>query len=375
MPGPHSPKPLGSRKVCRGAERQGEAAEWLVTTDLVIERFDPLRASDADFVEYHQVMVAGQAVDRPDEPSLPLDELVGRLKKPLPGMGSVAFWVGRRGHDVVAFAEVHFLEEENSEIGLTDVVVHPDHRRAGNGTAMLRAVVPELRAQGRRVVEGWNVVAGAAGQPWAAALGFRQARTITRQALIVAEADRSRWEVDVPAGYRLRSWVGIAPDSVVDSYAVARGAIHDAPLRQSTFRWPEWTVDRVRANEAECRLQGLEQHVVVAVHEATGVIAGLTEVCVHPRRPDWGYQRDTAVLAAHRGHGLGRCLKSHMLRRLVADRPAVAWISTTTGAENTHMIRVNQEVGYTTLRPMLAVQQDLAAVESRLTGRPVTDAR
>lgn len=335
-------------------------------TDLVIDRFDPLAASDADFAGFHQVMVASQAVDRPNEPCLPLEELVGRLKDPLPGMGPVAFWVGYRGRDLAAFAEVHFLEEENNEIGLTEVVVHPDHRRVGNGTAMLRALLPELRAQGRRVVESWDVVAGTAGQRWAAALGFRTVRTITRQALVVAEADRSRWDVAVPAGYRLQRWVGVAPESIIDSYVVAKGAIHDAPLGQSDYRWPEWTVERVRAAEAECRLQGLEQYVVVAVHEATGAVAGLTEVCVHPRRPDWGYQRDTAVPAEHRGHGLGRCIKAHMLRRLIADRPALEWISTTTGAENTHMIRVNDEVGFTTLRPMLAVQQDLAAVESRL---------
>lgn len=337
-----------------------------MTSDLVIERFDPLRASDGDFADYHHVLAASQVADRPDEPVLPLEEMVGRLKKPLPGMGSVAFWMGYRGSDVVALAEVHFLEDENSEIGLTEIAVHPDHRRVGTGTAMLRAVVPELRAQGRHVVEGWQVVAGTAGERWAAAQGFRPVRTITRQALVIAQTDRSLWEVDVPEGYRLQCWAGAAPESVIDSYAVARGAIHDAPLGESGYRWPEWTVERVRAAEAECREQGLEQRIVVAVHEATGAVAGLTEVCVHPRRPDWGYQRDTAVLAAHRGHGLGRCIKAHMLRWLVADRPALGWISTTTGAENAHMIRVNHEIGFTTLRAMLAVQQDLAGVEARL---------
>ncbi len=335
-----------------------------MTTDLVIKRFDPYRASEAEFVAYHTVMAASQEADRPGEPALPLDELIGRLKKPLPGMGTTAFWVGCRGHDVVSLAQVYFLEEENSGIGLTEIMVRPDHRRVGHGTAMLRAVLPDLRAQGRRVVERWQVVAGTAGQWWAEALGFRQVRTIIRQALVIGEVDRSLWEVEVPAGYRLHRWVGVAPEGLVDSYAVARGAIHDAPLGESDYRWPEWTPARVRAAEAEDRLQGLEQHVVVAVHEATGAVAGLTEVCVHPRRPDWGYQRDTAVPAAHRGRGLGRCLKAHMLRQLVAERPALEWISTTTGAENAHMIRVNHEIGFTTLRNMLAVQQDLAAVEA-----------
>jgi GNAT superfamily N-acetyltransferase len=90
------------------------------------------------------------------------------------------------------------------------------------------------------------------------------------------------------------------------------------------------------------------------------------DVAVHPRRPDWGYQRDTAVPAAHRGRGLGRCVKACMVRWLLAEHPALEWISTTTGADNAHMIRVNRAVGFTTLPAMLAVQQDLAAVEALL---------
>ncbi|WP_290049831.1 GNAT family N-acetyltransferase [Amycolatopsis solani] len=324
---------------------------------VTIERFDP---AGADLGGYHAVLVASQAADRPEEPPLPLAEVAGRLAKPLPGMGPAAHWVARRGDDVVAFAGVHFLDAENSGIGLTDVVVHPGIRRSGIGTALLRAVLPELRARGRKSVEGWQVVAGSDGERWAEARGFRRVRTIERLALVVDETDPACWDVPVPPGYRLRRWAGAAPEDVLGSYAVARGAIHDAPLGDSGFRWPEWTAERVRAAEAEARAQGLVQHLVVAVHEETGTVAGLTEVCVHPRRPDWGYQRDTAVVAAHRGRGLGRCVKADMVRWLLAERPGLRWISTNTGAENTHMIRVNREVGFVTQAAMIAVRQELS---------------
>jgi GNAT superfamily N-acetyltransferase len=337
-----------------------------VTTDLVIERFNPSLATEADFVVCHRVMLASQVVDRPGEPPLPLAELVARMKRPMPGSGAVAYWLGRRGGEVVAFAEARFLDEENSDIGLTDVRVHPAHRRQGIGAAMLRALLPELKLHARRVVECWEVVEGTAGQLWAEALGFRPVRVIARQVLVIADVDRTLWEVDVPDGYQLLRWKGYAPPSVVDSYAVARGAIHDAPLGESGFRWPEWTAPRVRAKEAELRVQGLVQRVVVALHELSGTVAGFTELCTHPRRPDWGYQRDTAVLAAHRGAGLGGCVKAHMMRWLLVDCPALERVSTTTDAENAHMIRVNRQVGYTTLCSLVAVQQELPAVENRL---------
>ncbi|MFD6072307.1 GNAT family N-acetyltransferase [Amycolatopsis lurida] len=341
-----------------------------MTNDLIVERFDTSVATESDFAAYHAVLAASQAVDRPGEPPLPLGELVARMRRPLPGMGAVAYWVARFDDEVVAFAEVNFLDEENSDIGLTDVRVHPAHRRRGIGVVILRALLPELKLQGLGVVEGWEVAEGTAGQAWAEALGFRPVRTIARQVLVVAEADRALWEVDVPDGYRLSQWVGSAPAGVVDSYAVARGAIHDAPLGESEYRWPEWTASRVRAYEAELQSQGLVQRVAAAIHETSGAVAGFTELCVHPRRPDWGYQRDTAVLASHRGNDLGRCLKAHMTRWVLADCPELDRISTTTGAENVHMIRVNRAVGYTTLPSLIAVQQELSSVEAML-GRRV----
>ncbi|MFJ9781020.1 GNAT family N-acetyltransferase [Amycolatopsis sp. NPDC101161] len=322
--------------------------------DLEIARFDP---AAADMAACHDLLVASHHVDLPGEPPLPLAELVGRWARPLPGMGTAERWVGFRGDDLVALAQVNFLDAENSAIGVTHIVVHPAARRAGIGGAMLRAVLPALRERGRRVIEGWEVVAGTAGERWAAAMGFRRVRTVVRQALVTAKADPSRWDVPVPAGYRLLWWAGGAPDAVLDSYAAARGAIHDAPLGESDYRWPRWSPARVRAAEAEARAQGLEQRIVAAVHERTGDVAAFTEVCVHPRRPDWGYQRDTAVVAAHRGRGLGRSVKAHMVRWLLAERPALARIGTTTGAENAHMIRVNREVGFTTLPSMIAVQR------------------
>ncbi|MEV5716997.1 GNAT family N-acetyltransferase [Amycolatopsis mediterranei] len=337
-----------------------------MSVDLVVKRFEPDRATQADFAAYHDVVTAGRSADRPGEPGFPLDELVGRMKNPMPGMGTTARWVGLRGGDVVAVAQVSFLDEENSKIGLIDVMVRPEHRRAGIGSALLRAALPELRARNRHVLEGWEVAEGTAGQWWADAVGFRPVRRIARQALITATVDRTLWDVPVPAGYGLKRWEGTAPDSLVAPYALARGAMHDAPLGDSGYRWPEWTVERVRAAEAELRSQGICQRVVVAVHEATGAVAALTELCVHPRRPDWGYQRDTAVVAEHRGNGLGRCVKAYMLRRLVQEAPEVRRISTTTSADNVHMIRVNDEVGYTTLRTLIAVQGDIAAVEERL---------
>ncbi|MBW4721340.1 GNAT family N-acetyltransferase [Saccharothrix obliqua] len=337
-----------------------------MTAGVEVGRFDPAHATEEDLRGYHEVMVARQEADRPDEPRLSYENVVGRLKNPFVGFGPVAHWVARSRGEVVGLAIVYFLEEESGHIGLTEVVVHPRVRRRGVGTAILKAVVPELRARGRSLVETWEITKGGEGERWAESLGFRTVHTVVLQALMIPEVDRNRWRVDVPAGYRLRRWVGAAPEDLVASFAAARNAMHDAPLGELGYQEPTWSVARVRAREEELRRNDIELRAVVAVHEGTGEVVGLTELEVHPHRPSRGYQRDTAVVPAHRGRGLGRCVKGHLTTWLLADRPGLDRIYTTTGAGNEHMIRVNHQLGYTTVRTMVAVNRDLAELEADL---------
>lgn len=328
-------------------------------TDAVVGLFRPAEASGDDLAAYYRVVVDAQRVDRPDEPTPGYDTVVGRLDSPFPGLGPATHWVARAGGRVVALGNAHFPEAENGHIAVTDVVVHPGHRRRGIGTALLAVVESEARARGRRLVEGWQVVQGGPGERWAAALGFRPVRSIAIQALEVADVDTGRWRVEAPAGYRVERWTGPAPDGLVDSYAAARTAINDAPVGESGFRQPEWTVRRVREHEAGLREQGIEQRTAVAVEEATGDVVGLTELIIPPHRPDWGYQQDTAVLPAHRGHGLGLAIKADLARRLVADRPGITRVQTATGSDNTHMIGVNHALGFVTVRTLIAMSRDV----------------
>lgn len=335
--------------------------------DVDAELFDPQTAPESDLVDCHRLMKAWWLLDKPDLPELTYDDAVGRLRNPFPGFGEVVRWVARRDGEVVGLATVYFLEDDSSHIALTEIVVHPAARRHGTGTAMLRALSPELRARGREIVEGWQLTVGGDGPKWAESLGFQTVHTVLMQAMEIADADSSLWNVDVPEGYRTLRWTGAAPDALVASYSEARQSIHDAPLGDLGYQDPQWTVDRVREREAELAALGVEQRVVVAVHEATGAVAGMTELEVLPNDLNWGLQRDTAVSPAHRGRGLGRCVKAEMIRWLLADRPGFQRIQTTTGAANAHMSRVNHELGFVTVRTMVAVNQRLEELEARLT--------
>lgn len=332
--------------------------------DVVVEWLDPNRGDEAEFAGFHEVRSAADAVDLPGEEPTTYESTAGRLRNPFPGFGDVRHWLARRDGEVVATATLLFPERENDRLALAEITVHPKSRRQGIGTAVLRALAPEMAARGRDVVEGAMVTKGGAGEAWATALGFRTVNETILQWLRFAEVDRSLWDVPVPVGYRVERWVGVAPEEFIASYAEAKCAIRDAPRGEAALQEREWTVDRVREDEVSAVGRGIEARVVVAVHEATGAVVGLTQLWLQPRRRPWGFQQDTAVLAAHRGHGLGRAIKAAMLRWLVSDGPDLVLVRTGTNADNVHMARVNHALGFTTVRSMVEVNRTVAGLEA-----------
>ncbi|GIH98202.1 GNAT family N-acetyltransferase [Planobispora takensis] len=338
-----------------------------------IALLDLERASQAELLGQFELARAAFAVDRPDAPPPTFDEVVDRLRMRPAGIGRKRLWTAHDTGEVVGLAVVLFPEAENTGLAVMELRVHPRSRNRGVATRLLQEVLPILRAENRQLVTGMGVTAGGDGERWAAAWGFTTVQGFVLQVLTIADVDPATWRVPVPAGYRLERWRGTAPEALLASYAEARSAIHDAPTGESSYRQPEWTPERVRAAEEEARRRGAELSTVVAVHEATGAVAGLTEIETHPGQPDLAFQADTAVLAGHRGRGLGRTVKAAMTRWLVAEKPGIARVATTTDAGNVHMISVNHQVGYRTTRTMIDVEAPLATLEAELRKRSHAD--
>jgi hypothetical protein len=107
---------------------------------------------------------------------------------------------------------------------------------------------------------------------------------------------------------------------------------------------------------------GLRAHVVAARAPGPGDLAGLTQVCVDPALPEWGFQELTAVAGPHRGHRLGLLLKLAMLDLLAAREPQVARIITGNADGNQHMIAINERLGFRVLGRWPSWELDVADV-------------
>ncbi|MGF1430777.1 GNAT family N-acetyltransferase [Kitasatospora sp. LaBMicrA B282] len=315
-----------------------------------IRPFDAAAAADRELSEYHLAKAASWQLDFPEDPPVSYEAAVGRLRTPWLSDGTCRYWAAYANGTLVGLGKLAVQEGENSAIADAEVTVHPDVRRQGIGTALLRALLPALHESGRSTVNSAAVKTGSPGALWAERFGFRVVNRSVVQTLVIDETKPELWDVPVPAGYRLARWISPAPEELIDAYAAARDAVQDAPLGESSVRHPRWDRERIRTEERTLAEQGAQERVVVVIHEATGDIVGVTGLLGYAYRPENCYQNDTSVVSAHRGNGLGRTVKAAMMRWLVAERPEVRRILTGTNADNVHMIAVNEALGYRILR-------------------------
>jgi len=331
-----------------------------------IERFDLAKATPDELAAHVELAVAAMAADRPSDPLPSHDSVVAALTTGFAGRGLPQVWAAYLDDKLAGKGVVSHPTDENDQLSLIDMQVHPALRRQGVGTALLREMLPAIAAPGRTLAASWNTVADTPAATWAERLGFRVTTRVVVQAVDFETVDRTLWEIAAPAGYRAEAWCNTAPDELVESFAKARTAIEEAQLDDWTYRLPAWTVERVRQGEADLKARNAEQRIVAVVHEPTGDVVGLTELVFYSPEATLGYQYDTAVLPEHRGHGLGAFLKAQMLRRVAADRPKTKRVNTSTNAGNESGLRMNRRVGYEAVRTGIAVEIASAELVARV---------
>jgi len=325
-------------------------------------------ASPEELRAWHEISVAVSA-DLSGAPVPPYDAFVRQLRTPQSYHGLLQRWDARDNGRLLGTAVAIFPTDENSEIAVITVRVPPQERRGGIGTRLLQAMLPQLHELGRLRISG-TVKAGAAGERWANALGFRTVTQRCSQHLDITSTDPARWQVEPAPGFRLHQWTDTAPDDLLRGFARARNAIADSPIGGSSYQHPDWTAERVREYEAETLKGGESHRYVVAVDERSGAVAGFTETAVLPGQGSYCRQEDTAVLQQFRGLGLGRAMKASMMRWLTADLPQLQHVRTMTSTENLHMIRVNTQLGYRTDSALAYVESEVSTLDSLLAPSP-----
>lgn len=307
-----------------------------------IEKFDPA-ADSATTDACYQIRLAVRNADDHAGPSMSARSF---------GAVLAAGWIGNPGEAWVArdddgapagWYRLELPARDNKHLASLDLMVHPARRRRGVGSRLLAHAAGRAARDGRTLLSGLATV-DAPGEAFVKALGATQGITMIRRVRDLTEP------VDVAviagtAGYSLVSWTGCTPAEHLADVAALIAALEDAP-RDENAEPERWDDERVLATDQRLARQGLRPYSVASRHDASGRLAGLTQVGVDST---WAFQEVTAVADPHRGHRLGLRLKLAMQDVLRTAEPELRYIVSWNAEGNDHMVAINEALGYVRL--------------------------
>ena len=302
--------------------------------------------------ELHDVVVEVLAQDHVGLPADPFGELVPGLHPAEDDPSPSTFWTGRVDERVVAAGSISLPQRENLDVADVGVSVRPGARGAGIGRAMLEHLLDQVRQEGRKIVHGhvaspWNDTTPTPAERLLSSLGGRPQLHEARRLLDLDALGPGASPRPLPDGYRLEQWVDVAPQDLVAGLAhLSERMSTDSPQGDLALEPEVWDTARYRASEAAAQARNRLRSATAVVHEASGAVAGMTDLGVNRGRQEVAYQWDTIVDRDHRGHGLGLVIKAHNLALLREAAPGVRWVNTWNALSNTHMVAVNDRLGF-----------------------------
>lgn len=319
------------------------------------------------------LLTVQRAVDAeldPDDPPIPAQELRADLFQP-PARRRKRVWLATvDGEPVGSAVTAQELDGVNDATVELEVLVAREWRRHGVGSALARAALPAIADAGGTSVLGWSWWPAA--DPFCEMLGMtsRQVERCSRLRLADLDLDQQRrWRDAAPArasGYRLVGWAGVCPDERAEALADALASMVDAPLDEIDFDPQRLTGPQVQDRERGWDRAGYDTVTTLAL-APDGTAAGASQLLVSRLRPMVGEQADTGVVAAHRGHALGRWLKSENLRRAIEHQPGMAVVQTYNAESNPYMLAINVDMGFRPYHSFTTWQGPVAAALAAVT--------
>jgi ribosomal protein S18 acetylase RimI-like enzyme len=312
---------------------------------VMVRAWDPATATAAELDAVISAINQVLSVDLPDDPPWRSDRFREYLAVTMPGERR-ASWIATdpEGGEIVGCATMLLMDD----IAVLELVVQPKYRRHGAGRALLCAATTLAAEQGFESI-GVEVVGNTPAVEFFEAHGFRCAYVEVRNVLNLSNVDWLRlgeMAGGIGAGYRIEYHPGGPPEELFAAYAQAKEAVRESDPDDLELRPSSYDPERLQASLRTLLARGLKPYIVLAVHEQSETIIGLTEVVVPAQRPSRADQYDTIVLPGHRAYGVDRALKARMLFELRAAEPQLIDVQTWNALENEPMLQVNTELGF-----------------------------
>jgi mycothiol synthase len=340
-----------------------------------VEEIDVRTASDDELRPLGDLSVAWNTEVTPEDPPLPVDVAMGRMRGQ-PKEVIRRDWVVRApdGEVIGRALLARFEAPDNQHIREAFIYVRPEHRRRGIARGLFARLAAAASERDDMLFFMNTNSRAPAGDAFVKRLDAEPGLNNRTSQTDLAMIDRAlvrEWAVLDPKGYRLE-WVdGDVPDGLVRNVIVAYDAMNTAP--RDGLKMEDWktTPELIRSFDAGRRRAGRVRRLLLAIHEATGETAGFTEVEYDPRQPHLVFQDGTAVIPAHRGHGLGKWIKALMIERILREWPEAKLIRTGNAYSNAPMLSINDRLGFKVAWSVVVWQLPLAKAKAYVGGREI----
>jgi GNAT superfamily N-acetyltransferase len=335
----------------------------------MVREWDPRTATTAELGSMLDALNAVLMSDLPDDPLWQDSHLREYLAETMPGERRIS-WIAEEPADdgrpsrVAGHANVLLL----GDIGVVEVLVHPNARRKGLARELLATAARRSYHEGFSSI-GVEVVGDTPSVEFFESAGFIREYTETRSVLRLSTVDwlaLGEMARGIGAGYRVEFYPGGPPDELIERYAKAKAEVRDLDEGDLDLRPSSYDPQRLRDSLDCLHRRGMKPYIVLAIHEKTGAVAGLTEVVVPAQHPTRADQYDTIVAQDHRGYGVDRAIKARMLFELRSAEPKLAEVQTWNAQANEPMLKVNAELGFQPDREWYEYGADVADLVARL---------
>ena len=240
--------------------------------------------------------------------------------------------------------------DTNPDVGRVGHSVRSGHRGKGIGTALLawEVAFAQSLGQSRLLIHTDSRIP--AGDEIAAALGAQIKAREHENRLLLADVDvellRGWANDDKSAEYELLAIDSQIPDELAEDYVALVLVMNTAPRDDLQVNDFTYSVAQLREGEAQVEKVGAREWTLVVRHRESGDLVGVHTLYFAPDDRKKTYVGITGVVPAHRGHGFGRLLKATLTLRLLTEHPEVECVVTGNADSNTHMLAINEAMGY-----------------------------
>ena len=339
-----------------------------------LRRFVPETATKAEFMQRLEFVNSFKKEERPERPPLSLESLIKDAKSwPVNKSRILELWTLKADKKNIGEIVLTIgMTNENRHLIEGEIRVLKEFRRRGFAKLLLTKGIEIAKEHKRSLWISWTSSRIEAGAKFARKFGAKMALEENVNRLELAILDRKlmkAWIENAKANaaeYEIGFWRNRVPEEDIEAVAKLMEVMNNAPIGKLQIEDETVSPEQIRQWEKSRSMRGIESWLCYVRHRDTKEFAGFTQVFWTKDSPQTLYQGGTGVLEPHRGHGLGKWLKSAMVERILEDKPELKYIETGNAVSNAPMLAINKAMGFRYYISEQVWQIEVAKLEARL---------